>query len=186
MEELLREIIAPSPSSPTTSLPFEIFSPDLQVTNIPSASPFSTVMSGALDEEDLQRLLSMIPDVQHEQEQIEFSPSLDLPLSGWDLTASVFWYTSLFLFPPSSLSIYFSSSVFYYFPVGYVVGYGDFESSNVRRSPVNLWSESGLVRSGFAPVLMQHLFLLSFRISPQLGLMNCVFAVGLESARYDL
>jgi len=47
-------------------------------------------MSGALDEEDLQRLLSMIPDVQHEQEQIEFSPSLDLPLSGWDLTASVF------------------------------------------------------------------------------------------------
>jgi hypothetical protein len=91
MEELLREIIAPSPSSPTTSLPFEVFSPDLQVTDIPSTSPFSTVMlGGALDGEDLQRLLSMIPDVHPDQERIEFSPSLDLPLAGWDLTASVF------------------------------------------------------------------------------------------------
>jgi hypothetical protein len=91
MEELLREIIAPSPSSPTTSLPFEIFSPDLQVTDIPSGSPFSTVMPGdALEGEDLQRLLNMFPDVQPEQERIEFSPSLDLPLAGWDLTASVY------------------------------------------------------------------------------------------------
>jgi hypothetical protein len=92
MEELLREIIAPSPSSSTTSLPFEVFSPGLQVTDIPSASPFSTaVMSGGpLDGEDLQRLLSMIPDIQLEQERIEFSPSLDLPLAGWDLTASIF------------------------------------------------------------------------------------------------
>jgi len=89
MEEFMREIIAPSPSSPTTSLPFEIFSSDLQVADIPSASPFSaTVMSGnALDGEDLQRLLSMIPDVQPERERFEFSPNLDLP---WDLTASVF------------------------------------------------------------------------------------------------
>ena len=45
---------------------------------------------GVLDGDDLQRLLSMIPDVQHEQEQIEFSPGLDLPLGGWDLTAPVF------------------------------------------------------------------------------------------------
>jgi len=44
----------------------------------------------ALDGDDLQRLLSMIPDVQPDQERIEFSPSLDLPLDGWDLTASVF------------------------------------------------------------------------------------------------
>ena len=44
----------------------------------------------ALYGDDLQRLLSMIPDVQHDQERIEFSPSLDLPLDGWDLTASVF------------------------------------------------------------------------------------------------
>lgn len=43
-----------------------------------------------LDGEDLQRLLNMIPDVQPEQELFEFSPSLDLPLAGWDLTASVF------------------------------------------------------------------------------------------------
>jgi hypothetical protein len=92
MEELLREIIAPSPSSPTTSLPFEIFSSDLQVADIPSTSPFSTtVMPGnPLDEEDLQRLLSMIPDVQPEQERFEFSPDLDLPLAGWDLASSVF------------------------------------------------------------------------------------------------
>ena len=48
-------------------------------------------MSGSLlDGDDLQRLLSMIPDVQSDQEQVEFSPSLDLPLDGWDLTASVF------------------------------------------------------------------------------------------------
>lgn len=48
-------------------------------------------MSGKeLDGDDLQRLLSMIPDVQLDQERIEFSPSLDLPLAGWDLTASVF------------------------------------------------------------------------------------------------
>ena len=45
---------------------------------------------GALDGEDLQRLLNIIPDVQPEQERIEFSPSLDLPLGGWDLTASTF------------------------------------------------------------------------------------------------
>jgi hypothetical protein len=92
MEEFLREIIAPSPSSPTTSLPFEIFSPDLQVSGIPSTSSSSTtVINGnGLDGEDLQRLLSMIPDVQPDQERFEFSPSLDLPLTGWELTASVF------------------------------------------------------------------------------------------------
>jgi len=44
----------------------------------------------ALDGDDLQRLLNMIPDVQLDQERIEFSPSLDLPLAGWDLAASVF------------------------------------------------------------------------------------------------
>ena len=43
-----------------------------------------------LDEDDLQRLLNMIPDVQLEQEPFEFSPDLDLPLAGWDLTSSVF------------------------------------------------------------------------------------------------
>lgn len=43
-----------------------------------------------LDGEDLQRLLSMIPDVQPDQEVFEFSPSLDIPLAGWDLVASVF------------------------------------------------------------------------------------------------
>jgi hypothetical protein len=92
MEEFLREIIIPSPSSPTTSLPFEVFTQNLQVTDVPSTSSFSAaVMSGsALDGDDLQRLLSMIPDVQPDQERIEFSPSLDLPLDGWDLTASVF------------------------------------------------------------------------------------------------
>jgi len=48
-------------------------------------------MSGnALDGEDLQRLLSMIPDVQLEQERFEFSPDMDLSLVGWDLTAPVF------------------------------------------------------------------------------------------------
>ena len=92
MEELLREIIAPSPSSSSSPLPFEDFSPDIQATDISSASPFSTIMmpGGPLDGEDLQRLLNMIPDVQPEQERIEFSPSLDLPLAVWDLTASVF------------------------------------------------------------------------------------------------
>ncbi|KAF9650866.1 hypothetical protein BDM02DRAFT_3185023 [Thelephora ganbajun] len=91
MEELLREIIA-SPSSPTTSLPFEIFSPDLQATDVQLATPFSAaVMPGsALDGEDLQRLLNMIPDVQPNQERFESSPSLDFPLAGWDLAASVF------------------------------------------------------------------------------------------------
>lgn len=44
----------------------------------------------ALDGEDLQRLLNMIPDVQPEQERFEFSPDLDLALAGWDLAASVF------------------------------------------------------------------------------------------------
>jgi len=46
--------------------------------------------SNVLDGEDLQRLLSMIPDVQPEQERFEFSPDLDLPLVGWDFAASVF------------------------------------------------------------------------------------------------
>jgi hypothetical protein len=92
MEELLREIIAPSPSSPASSLPFEVFSPDPQVSDIPSTSPFSTAVMPAnvLDGEDLQRLLSMIPDVQPEQEPFEFSLDMDFSLAGWDLAASVF------------------------------------------------------------------------------------------------
>jgi len=48
------------------------------------------MFGSALDGEDLQRLLSMIPDVQLDQERTEFSPSLDLPLAGWDVAASVF------------------------------------------------------------------------------------------------
>jgi len=92
MEELLREILAPSPSSPTTSLPFEIFSPNPQVADLPSTSPFSAALmpGNALDGEDLQRLLNMIPDVQPEQERFEFSPSLEFPLAGWDMATSVF------------------------------------------------------------------------------------------------
>jgi len=92
MEELLREIIAPSPSSPTTSLPLEVFSPDPQVADVPSESPFSTAVTfgSVLDGEDLQRLLNMIPDVQPDQERFEFSPSLDLPLAGWEMASFVF------------------------------------------------------------------------------------------------
>jgi hypothetical protein len=92
MEELLREIIAPSPSSPASSLPFEVFSPDPQVSDTPSTSPFSTAMMPAhvLDGEDLQRLLSTIPDVQPEQEPFEFPLDMDFSLAGWDLPASVF------------------------------------------------------------------------------------------------
>jgi hypothetical protein len=110
MEELLREIIAPSPSSPTTSLHFEVFSPDSKVTEIPPTTFSAAVMPGnALDGEDLRRLLSMIPDVQFDQEQFDFSPSLDLPLSGWDLAESVFWHVDSSL--PFISSLYWPSSL---------------------------------------------------------------------------
>jgi hypothetical protein len=68
-----------------------------------------------LDGEDLQRLLSMIPDVQPDQERFEFSPSMDLPLVGWDLAASVLWNIDsllLFLSPlhrSNSLRLFFLS-----------------------------------------------------------------------------
>jgi hypothetical protein len=87
MEELLREIIAPSnsPSSPAASLPVETIPPAAQTATDASTS---TVISDWEKEVEMQRFLDTITGVQPEMEEIDFSSALDLELGGWELPTS--------------------------------------------------------------------------------------------------
>jgi hypothetical protein len=84
MEELLREIIAPSssPSSPAASLPVETLSPAVQTAT--ESSPSSVIMDWE-KEVEMQRFLDTITGVQPEMEEIDFSSALELELGRWEL-----------------------------------------------------------------------------------------------------
>ncbi|KAI0339907.1 hypothetical protein BDW22DRAFT_1486599 [Trametopsis cervina] len=97
MENLLREILAPSPLLSSTSLPIGITSeesPKPQSASIASQVT-SSLTETTLDwegEQEMQRLLDMLPDVHPDMKNldvtidaVDFSTSLDLDLSGWDL-----------------------------------------------------------------------------------------------------
>lgn len=89
MEELLREIIAPStsPSSPAAALPHETFPPAAEITtDDPSAS---LMMSMDWEKEvEMQKFLDTISGIQPELEEIDFSSALELELGEWELPLS--------------------------------------------------------------------------------------------------
>ena len=87
MEHLLREILAPSPILSPTDLPITITSEE----STTSQSLTETTLDWE-GEQEMQRLLDMLPDVQPDMktldvtlDAVDFPSSLDLDLSGWDL-----------------------------------------------------------------------------------------------------
>lgn len=109
MEKLLREILAPSPTLPSATLPAT--STNEAATQLPTSStgsPTITKLSETVDwegEAEMQRLLDMLPDVQTESNGIveidlevnDFPSTLDLELGDWDMGS--------FTQPPSSTSL---------------------------------------------------------------------------------
>ncbi|KAI0084895.1 hypothetical protein BDY19DRAFT_987312 [Irpex rosettiformis] len=94
MENLLREILAPSPLLSSTPLPITINT--TEEASSPSIKTQQPLTQSTLDwegEQEMQRLLDMLPDVQPDMKTldinlgaaIDFSPSLDLDLSTWDM-----------------------------------------------------------------------------------------------------
>jgi hypothetical protein len=102
MEDLFREILAPSPTSPTASLPLDTLTSSptqFQITSAPapSAAPaqmmMTTTTEGTVDwesEAEMQRLLDMLPDVQSSfLDGHDTHVALDFNLkSEWDLERS--------------------------------------------------------------------------------------------------
>jgi len=98
MEDLLHEILAPSPTLPSASLP-DGSSSEVTSQLQPSSSGAEVIKAlteTSLDwegEAEMQRLLDMLPDVQPEVstgldvDTVEFPSALDLELSGWDMAA---------------------------------------------------------------------------------------------------
>lgn len=97
MEDLLREILAPSPALQATSLPAgpvppptSALSQHTQQAAPPSEaapSPASSLSVGAGDwqgEADMQKLLGLLSSVQPGEHADEFPSALDLELCGWD------------------------------------------------------------------------------------------------------
>ncbi|THH28389.1 hypothetical protein EUX98_g5807 [Antrodiella citrinella] len=101
MEDLFREILAPSPIIPSASLPVlpspEIIPPS-QVTTPLAAPPLISIAAAEpMDwegEAEMQRLLDMLPVVQPDQENfdgdadsdvVDFPSALELELCGWDI-----------------------------------------------------------------------------------------------------
>jgi hypothetical protein len=87
MENFLREILAPSPVLSPTALPVNTSSEESS--RSPSLTETSLDWEG---EQEMQRLLNMLPDVQPDMKTLElnfdavdFPSSLDLELNGWDL-----------------------------------------------------------------------------------------------------
>jgi len=102
MEDLFREILAPSPTVPSASLPVlpsgEDISPS-QVTSPVSSPPLINIAAAdPVDwegEAEMQRLLDMLPIVHSDQENpvdgdadmnaVDFPSALELELCGWDI-----------------------------------------------------------------------------------------------------
>ena len=101
MEDLFREILAPSPSMPTTPIPSVNEGPAE-----PAAAPTGAQVAAqplpeaTLDwegEAEMQRLLDMLPDVQQNVNQrielnidtVDFPSALDLDLGAWDMGQSL-------------------------------------------------------------------------------------------------
>ena len=102
MENLFREILAPSPTIPATPLPTALTAETSSAAApvVPSALP-----DASLDwegEAEMQRLLDMLPDVQPDGTQrielnvdsVDFPSALDLDLCAWNMASTV---------PPPSL-----------------------------------------------------------------------------------
>jgi len=97
MEDLFREILAPSPAVQTTSLPLDSTSSVLfQAQSYESSESASPAESALITEgmdwdsvEGMQRLLGMLPNVAQSDanvDSVDFPSALDLELEGtWDL-----------------------------------------------------------------------------------------------------
>jgi hypothetical protein len=91
MEDLFREILAPSPSLPTTSLPLD---PHLILRQITSSAIVSapSMMTDETDvpvdwasEAEMQRILNMLPSVHSDAVVDDYPSALDLELGGgWE------------------------------------------------------------------------------------------------------
>ena len=87
MENLFREILAPSPTIPATPLPTALTAETSSAAApvVPSALP-----DASLDwegEAEMQRLLDMLPDVQPEIniDSVDFPSALELDLGSWNM-----------------------------------------------------------------------------------------------------
>ncbi|KAI0633230.1 hypothetical protein C8Q77DRAFT_1031722, partial [Trametes polyzona] len=110
MDDLFREILAPSPVSPQAPLPVVSATPaapspsqsEIKLSPAPSAPTAAVTQPPALPEIDweseveMQRLLAMLPMVQQDANLGEagaaagdFPSALDLELSGWDMAGAV-------------------------------------------------------------------------------------------------
>ncbi|TBU31717.1 hypothetical protein BD311DRAFT_716435 [Dichomitus squalens] len=112
MDDLFREILAPSPVSPQTTLP-AVITPsrsrsqsisEIKLAPAPSAAPMTQPPSSLPEidwesEVEMQRLLAMLPVVPHDATPLETGPmsappddfpsALELELSGWDLSGAI-------------------------------------------------------------------------------------------------
>jgi hypothetical protein len=98
MENLLHEILAPSPTLPSASLPDGSSNEVTPKSELSSsgAEVIKALTETSLDwegEVEMQRLLDMLPNVQPEVstgldiDTVNFPSALDLDLSGWDMEA---------------------------------------------------------------------------------------------------
>ncbi|KAI0775819.1 hypothetical protein BD413DRAFT_531789 [Trametes elegans] len=113
MDDLFREILAPSPVSPQASLPIVPAPPaahsparsrsqsvsEIKLSPAPAAAVTEAPALPEINwesEVEMQRLLAMLPVVQQDAEPVDagavagdFPSALDLELGGWDLTGAV-------------------------------------------------------------------------------------------------
>jgi hypothetical protein len=95
MENLFREILAPTPPMPSTSLPLDTSASTECFKQTPLSSP-TAVVNLDWDSEGMQRLLDMLPNVQssngvdnglNSANAVDFPSALDLELGGmgWEM-----------------------------------------------------------------------------------------------------
>ena len=98
MEDLFREILAPSPTLPAASLP----SPTTEVAAAIPQVVGASVHTESLDwegEAEMQRLLDMLPDVQPD------SKMMDLKMDAVDFASTIeLWDMAAAVQPPPSLA----------------------------------------------------------------------------------
>ncbi|KAI0786652.1 hypothetical protein C8Q75DRAFT_734604 [Abortiporus biennis] len=113
MENLLREILAPSPTMPSSSLPIDSLAKaesETKSTTSTTMVPPVIIPAETVDwegEAEMQRLLDMLPAVPQDASMnidvdvnaVDFPSALDLELCGWDLGALLPQQ------PPSSVSL---------------------------------------------------------------------------------
>lgn len=97
MEDLFREILAPSPILTSTPMPIIALEDAAQPAPAPAGAQVASVspappMIDWEGEAEMQRLLEMLPDVATDMsgdmpsDAIDFPSALDLGLHGWDLS----------------------------------------------------------------------------------------------------